>query len=100
MYVVLVTYTGLGPSWSAWTEPCLGLDHGQYQQVSLLTKPPYQQPHVFCVCAFGMLEKFKLSWRLTAHQHPSEGLKNHARPLNSLVSQLNDAIYGPLQLPG
>ena len=29
-----------------------------------------------------------------------EGLNNHARPLNSLVSQLNDAIYGPLQLPG
>ena len=100
--VVLATYTGFGPSWSAWVEPCLGPDHGQYQQVSLLTNLPYQ-PYVFCICAVGMLEKFKLSWRLTAHQHPSEGLKNpshYARPLNSLVSLLNDAIYGPLQLPG
>ena len=102
--VVLATYTGLGPSWSACAEPCLGLDHGQYQHVSLLTNLPYQL-YMFCVCvrAVGMLEKFKLSWRLTAHQHPSEGLKNpshHARPLNSLVSLLNDAVYGPLQLPG
>ena len=81
---------------------CLGLDHGQYQQVSLLTNLPYQL-YVVCVRAVGMLEKFKLSWRLTAHQHPSEGLKNpshHGRPLNSLVSLLNDAVYGPLQLPG
>ena len=83
-------------------EPCLGLDHGQYQQVSLLTNLPHQ-PYVFCVRAVGMLEKFKLSWRLTAYQHPSEGLKNpnhHVRPLHSLLSLLNDAVYGPLQLPG
>ena len=54
---------------------------------------------MICVCAVGMLEKFKLSWRLTAHQHPLEDLKNpshHARPLNSLVSLLNAAVYGPL----
>ena len=42
-----------------------------------------------------MLEKFKFSWRLTAHRHPSGGLKNlspHARPLNSLLSLLNNCF--------
>ena len=41
----------------------------------------------------GMLEKFKFSWRLTAHRHSSGGLKNpspHERPLNSLLSMLNN----------
>ena len=42
-----------------------------------------------------MLEKFKFSWRLTVHRHPSGGLKNpspHARPLHSLLSLLNNCV--------
>ena len=57
--VILATYTGLGPSWSAWVEPEPEPDHGWYQQVSLLTDLP-SQPFVFLVRSVLRTEKMSL----------------------------------------